>query len=873
MKKSKLHSHPPPWALRFFRWFCHSDFVEDIEGDLLERFASRKEQLGERKARRRFAWDVITLFRPSLLKPIRLFHPTIHQLMFKNNIKIAWRGLFKNRSYSLINIGGLALAMLVPMLIGLWIHDELSNNRQFANSDRLALVLQNQTMNGRIETWWNEAWQLEPALENDHGDLFEHIITITGNRDFLLRYEDKKITQSGRFMGAEITEMLSLDFLQGTRSALEDLNVVILSASTAEALFGTEDPMGKSIILGNDLAVTVNGVYEDLPENSAFGNLALIAPWKLNFQNQNIEERAGWGNSWFNTLVQLADNVEMDRASALIADVKYNHIDPKFAEISQPQLFLHPMERWHLYSQFENGISVGGRIEYVRLFGVIGLFVLLLGCINFMNLSTARSEKRAKEVGIRKTLGSVRMQLVAQFFSESMLISGIAFVLAFLLTLLFIPAFNQLADKQLGIPWANPWFWLLGIGFALFTGFIAGSYPAFYLSGFRPVKVLKGTFRLGRFSALPRKVLVVIQFTVSVCLIIGTVFIFRQIQYAKDRPIGYNRDNLVRIPIKTRDIITHWDAIHSDVLNTGMVENMVGTDSPVTATGVTNGGFTWDGMDPGMNNDFTSLRVTYDFGEMVDWQIIEGRDFSRDFATDSSAIILNEAAVAYMGLENPVGTIMERGDMRHEIVGVVKNLITQSPYDQVRQTIFMHHETWLNHVNIKLKPDSRAHEALTAIEAIFQKYDPVNAFEYHFADEEYTRKFENEERIGKLASFFAILAILISCLGLFGLASYVAEQRSKEIGIRKVLGASVANLWKLLSKDFILLVLLACLLAAPIAYILTNNWLEDFNYHTEFSWWIFGLVGLIAIIIAMATVSFQALRAAFMNPVHTIKSE
>lgn len=872
MKKPNSYQ-PPRWSLRFFRWFCHPDFREDIEGDLLERFEKRCEQLGVARARRRFSRDVLTLFRPNLIKPIKFFHPIIPNLMFKNNLKIAWRNLFKNRSYSLINVGGLALAMLVPILIGLWLYDEVNTNRQFPNSDRLAMVMQNQTMNGQIDTWWNQAWQLEPALEKDHADLFDHVIMTTGSGGYLLRYDDKKINKTGRFMGAAVTEMLSMNFLKGTRDALENINSVVLSESAAEALFGQEEPMGKSIIVGNDLAVTVNGVYEDFPRNSSFGGLDFIGPWQLNFQKQDLAERAGWGNSWFNVMVQIAEHTTMEQVSAQIKDVKYNNIEAEFAEISQPQLWLHPMERWNLYSKFENGASVGGRIEYVRMFGIIGIFVLLLGCINFMNLSTARSEKRAKEVGIRKTLGSVRAQLVSQFYSESLLIAGLAFGLALILAIVLLPAFNDVSGKELGIPWGNPWFWLLGLGFATFTGIIAGSYPALYLSGFRPVKVLKGTFRLGRFSALPRKVLVVIQFTVSVVLIIGTIFIFRQIEYAKDRPIGYNRDNLLRVPIKNRDIITHWEALRTDLLNTGRVENMVGTDSPVTSTGVTNGGFIWEGMDPAMANDFTSLRVTYDFGDMVDWQIIDGRDFSRDFAVDSSAIILNEAAVKYMGLENPVGTIMRRGDMQHEIVGVVKNLITQSPYDPVRQTIFMHHETWLNQVNIKLKAESRPHEALQEIETVFKKYDPVNAFEYHFADEEYATKFENEERIGKLATFFAILAVIISCLGLFGLASYVAEQRTKEIGIRKVLGATVANLWQLLSKDFIVLVLIACLLAVPLAYLLMTNWLEGFSYRTDLAWWVFALVGLMAIVITLLTVSFQALRAAVMNPVNSIKSE
>ncbi|MCB0633876.1 MAG: ABC transporter permease, partial [Lewinella sp.] len=441
------------------------------------------------------------------------------------------------------------------------------------------------------------------------------------------------------------------------------------------------------------------------------------------------------------------------------------------------------------------------------------------------------------------------------------------------LAFLLLPQFNMIAGKEIGMPWSSPWFWLAGLGFTFFTAFIAGSYPSFYLSAFKPVKVLKGTFRAGRFSAVPRKVLVVIQFTVSISLIICTIFIFRQIEHAKDRPIGYNRDNLLRVPIKSKEIITHYQALRTDLLNTGYVEEMAGTDSPVTSTGVTNGGFTWEGMDPTLSNDFTSLRVTYEFGDMVDWEIIEGRDFSRDFATDSIAFILNEAAVEYMGLENPVGKTMERGGDQHPIVGVVKNLVTQSPYQPVRQTIFMLHETWLNQINIKLKPESRPREALVAIETIFNKYDPLNPFEYHFADEEYARKFQNEERVGKLATFFAVLAVFISCLGLFGLASYMAEQRTKEIGIRKVLGASVVNLWQLLSKDFILLVLISCLLAAPLAYFFMKSWLTDYAYRTDLSWWVFALVGLLALVITMLTVSYQALRAALMNPVHSIKSE
>lgn len=864
---------PPKYPLRFFRWFCHPHYVEDIEGDLTERFENRVGEIGLRRARLLFLKDVITLFRPSLMRPITIFHPLTNYFMFRNNLKLAWRNLFKNKFFSLINIGGLAAGILVLMLIGLWVYDEISYNQHFEQSDRIALIMQNQSFNGQIETWNNQAMQLEPVLREQHGDFFKYIATTTNGRSRLLGVGNEKATKSGIHVGPDFVEMLDLQMVAGDRTALEDPKTVLLSATTAEAFFGKDNPVGKSITMNHDIPLTVGGVYEDLPDNSSFSYVEYLAPFELEVQTANLKERVGWGNSWFKVYVEIADHTTMEQVSAQIAKVKYDNIEPESAQSLQPELFLHPMPRWHLYERFENGVNIGGRIESVRMFGIIALFVLLLACINFMNLSTARSEKRAREVGIRKTLGSVRLQLIGQFFSEALLVTVLGFGLAVILTLLLLPQFNEVAGKEISMPWTSPWFWLAGFGFTLLTTFVAGSYPSFYLSAFKPVKTLKGTFRTGRFAALPRKALVVLQFTVSISLIIGTLFIFRQIDHAKDRPIGYNRDNLIRVPIKSDEIITHFQALRSDLLNSGYVEEMAGTDSPVTSTGVTNGGFTWDGMDPTLSNDFTTLRVTYEFGDMVDWEIIAGRDFSRDFGTDSTGFILNEAAVEYMGLENPVGMVMERGDSRHPIVGVVKNLITQSPYQPVRQTIFMLHETWLNQINIKLKPESRPREALAAIETIFKKYDPLNPFEHQFADEEYARKFQDEERVGKLATFFAILAVFISCLGLFGLASYIAEQRTKEIGIRKVLGASVATLWQLLSRDFIMLIVIACLLAAPIAYLLVNHWLADFSYRINLSWWVFAVVGVVAIGITMLTVSFQALRAALMNPVHAIKSE
>ncbi|MEM1124227.1 MAG: FtsX-like permease family protein, partial [Bacteroidota bacterium] len=466
-------------------------------------------------------------------------------------------------------------------------------------------------------------------------------------------------------------------------------------------------------------------------------------------------------------------------------------------------------------------------------------------------------------------------QIIGQFYSETFLVSLIAFGLALLLAKIFLPTFNQMAGKEMTLLWKEPMFWVASLGFIALTSLLAGSYPSLYLSAFQPVKVLKGTFRAGKLASLPRKALVVIQFTVSVSLIIGTLFVFKQIQFAKDRPINYNRDNIVRIPIKSKDaIIPHLAAIRTDMLQISGIEEVVITDSPITSMGVTNGGFTWEGKDPDASNDFTTLRVTYEFGDMIDWELIAGRDFSRDFATDSSAFVINEAAAKYMGIENPVGMVMKRGDAVHPIVGVVKDMITQSPYEPVRQMLFMLHEKGFhNFINVKVNSKSDVKETLAQVGTVYNKYDPVNAFEYNFEDETFARKFRNEERIGNLAAAFALLAIIISCLGLFGLAAYVAEQRTKEIGIRKVLGASVVNLWQLLTKEFVLLVVVACFLAIPFAYYFTNNWLANYTYRTDISWWVFALVAIAALFITLITVSFQAIKVAFGNPVNAIKGE
>ena len=794
--------------------------------------------------------------------------------MFTNYLKIALRNLVNNKVYSAINIGGLAVGMAVAMLISLWIWDELSFNKVHTNYDRIAQVMQHQTFNGDVGTQGAIPFPLGPELQATYGSDFRYVVMATWPNGHILSAGDKKLSKVGAYMEAQAPELLTLTMRRGTRTGLKDLHSIMLSESGAKAYFGEVNPIGKLMKIDNGFDVKVTGVYADLPHNSSFSELVFIAPWDLYLNSESWPEKITnpWRANMYVAYAQIADHADMEQVSAKIKDVKLRNVHPEDA-VFKPAVFLHPMAKWHLYSEWKNGVLTGGRIQYVWLFGLISVFVLLLACINFMNLSTARSEKRAKEVGIRKAVGSERGQLIGQFFSESLLVVGIAFLLALLLVQVLLPAFNLLADKRLAILWTIPTFWLLGLGFSLLTGLIAGSYPAFYLSSFQPINVLKGTFRVGRFASIPRKVLVVFQFTVSVTLIIGTIIVFRQIQFAKNRPLGYNQNGLLSVPINTAELTGHYDALRTDLLATGVLANAAQSSSPTTGVWMINNGFEWPGKAPGVQGNFGHVFVSHDFGQTVGWQFKAGRDFSRTLSTDSSGVVINEAAAKFMGLKNPIGEVIKHDGKPYRIIGVIQDMVMQSPYEPAFRTMFMLAYYGANRFTLRLSPTASPSNALPVIETVFKKYAPASPFSYEFVDQEYARKFGDEARIGNLAAVFAILAIFISCLGLFGLASFMAEARTKEIGVRKVLGASVLNLWGLLSKDFIYLVLIAFVIAAPIAYYFLSNWLQKYEYRTELSWWIFAASGLGALLITLLTVSFQSIKAALLDPVKSLRSE
>jgi len=796
--------------------------------------------------------------------------------MIKNYLKTAWRNFYGNKFFSAINIGGLAVGMAVAMLIGLWIWDELSYDKYNKNYDRIAAVMQQSTFNGEVGTGYNCPAPLANELRNSYGSEFKHVVLSWWNRDHILSFGSNKFTRIGKFMEPEAPALMSLTMLKGSLDGLRDPSSILISASAAKTIFGDSDPMNKLMMIDSKLNVKVTGVYEDIPLTSRFKNVAFIAPWELFVSTDDMMKnfKNNWGWDAAEIFVQLADNADMNKVSAKIRNSKLEKIkDNKELAAYKPEMLLQPMSRWHLYSEWKNGVNTGGSIQFVWLFGLIGLFVLLLACINFMNLATARSEKRAKEVGIRKAIGSLKKQLIAQFFTESFLVVVLAFTLSLLLMQITLPFFNQVAGKTLSIPWTNPFFWIAGIGFSLFTGFIAGSYPAFYLSSFKPVKVLKGTFKAGRHAATPRKVLVVLQFSVSVILIIGTIIVFQQIQFAKNRPIGYSRDGLIQLEMNTPEFYAHEETMRNDLLKTGAVVEMAESSSPPTGVWSGRSGFDWPGKDPSLQAEFGAVAVTHEYGKTIGWQFKEGRDFSKEFATDSSALVLNEAAVKFMNLKNPVGSTVKWDDENYKVIGVIKNMVMESPYDPVRQIVYSLKNEKLSFILIKINPSISAVEALNKIQGVFQKYAPSSPFDYKFVDENFSRKFATEERIGKLASFFAALAIFISCLGLFGMASFMAEQRTKEIGVRKVLGASVFNLWKLLSKDFVTLVFISFFIAIPVSWFLMHNWLQNYEYRTSISLWVFVITGSMALLITLATVSFQAIKAALANPVKSLRTE
>jgi putative ABC transport system permease protein len=785
--------------------------------------------------------------------------------MFKSYLKVAIRNLRRSKGFSLMNILGLSIGMASALIILLWVENEWSFDRYYPHQSRLYTVWNKDKWGNELMCWGTTPKVFGTVLKQEYPEI-EKSSRVNWDQTLLFSLGEKRLNVTGTMVDSDFLAMFSVPFIRGdAATALNTPYSIVLTQKLAKKLFGNENPIGRIFKIDNKNNVTVTGVIGDLPNNTRF-DYEFLLPWS--YMKVTGQDDSYWGNNSTKNYVLLKPNTDIAVLNEKIKDLVARHTGPGETE----RQFLYPVNREHLYSNFKDGKQAGGRIEMVRAFLILAIFILLIACINFMNLSTARSEKRAKEVGIRKTVGARKQSLVIQFLAESLMISVIAGVLALLIVQLCLPSFNILTRKELVIAYGSPVFWLSFLGFILFTGILAGSYPAFFLSAFKPVQVLKGGFKKVNALVTPRRALVVIQFTFAIILIISTVIIQQQLKYAQNRESGYDRSKLVYVMMEG-DIYKNATLIKNELLAQGIATAVSNTSSPLTESWSNTGSIGWQGKAPDDKTIINRYSSDGNLAKTAGMQIILGRDIDLpDFPTDSMAAVMNEAAVKAMGFKNPLGQVL-KDDTTYHVVGVVKDFIIESPFEPIRPMVIFGPRMGYNVIHIKLSPAHSTAYNIAAMEKIFKRHNPEYPFQYKFLDEEYANKFKEERMTETLAALFAGLTIFISCLGLFGLAAYMAENRIKEIGVRKVLGASVLNITTLLSRDFIVLVLIAIVIASPIAWYAMGQWLKGYPFHITISAWIFILAGLLAILVSLITVSYQAIKAALANPVKSLRSE
>ncbi|HZY38442.1 MAG TPA: ABC transporter permease, partial [Mucilaginibacter sp.] len=790
--------------------------------------------------------------------------------MFRNYLKTTLRSLLKNRSYSFLNIAGLAIGVTCASLIFLWAQDELTYNRNFEKRDYLYKVYENNTYEGKVGTFIVTPGPLAKAMKVAIPGI-KNVARMTADGDrALFALGEKAITEKGNYADSEIFSMLKLPFVSGSGAvAFQQLQSIVISEKMAKKFFGDADPMGKSLRINNEQDYTVTGVFKDLPENSTYQ-----FQWLAPMQNVDHKQpwRTMWSSNWCHTLV------ELDPAARVVSvNQQLKHFISAESKIDNPpDCFLYSMNDWNLHDNFANGRMEGGKIQYVKMFSFIAWLVLLIACINFMNLSTARSEQRAKEVGVRKVMGAGKGQLIGQFIGEAVIMSFISVLVAVGLIYMAMPYFNNLVQKQLAPNIFEPSHLLYLVMISLVTGLLAGSYPAFYLSSFNPIAVLKNSkIKSSSGSGFIRQSLVVIQFSVSIILIIGTVTIYQQIQHIKNRELGYDKNNLVYINLQGNEA-DHFTAVYNDLQRSGIVGNATTSSDPVLGVVSSSDSYSWDGMDATKHPLVSKEDVSAQFVSTMGMKLAAGRGFNTNSSLDSTHVMINEALAKEMGKEGRIGGIIRDDDKKaFTITGILKDYLYNDLYGAAAPLLLYNRPTpaGTGVLTMRFKPGVNLQDALVKAGAIVKADNPGYPFEYFFIDDDFNQLFKTETLTGTLAGVFASLAIFISCLGLFGLAAYTAEQRIKEIGIRKVLGASVSGLAGLLSKDFLKLVGISCLIAFPVAFWAINNWLQSYQYRVSIHWWVFAIAATMAILIALATVSFQAVKAALMNPVKSLRSE
>jgi putative ABC transport system permease protein len=789
--------------------------------------------------------------------------------MIRNYFKITLRNLLKSKTFSGINVLGLALGMACSLMIMLWIRDERAVDAFHANKDQLYRIYMREYFSGKVQ---GVIWTPGPLAE----ELKKSVPEIEMSTPFSWTIQQtfsvgsKIHKEATNWASGDFFKMFSYKLLQGTpEAALRDRGSIAISRDMAEAFFGSpEAAIGKAIRYDNRKEMTVSAVFENVGANSSL-KFDCLMTWDA-YVDDN-----GWAKDWGNTDPLTFFKLRKDADPAKVETKMRRLLDKTNRDGGKPyktQLAMQPFHEYYLNSNIKDAKMDGGRIEYVQLFSFVAVFILLIACINFMNLATARSSRRAKEVGVRKVVGAMRSMLAGQFMGEALLIAGLSAALAVVLVALLLPAFNSLTSKQMVLPWSEPLFWGVIAGLLAATGLLAGSYPALFLSSLNPVRILKGALKFDSRSVWVRQGLVVFQFGLSVILIVGMIVIYRQVGFVQNKNLGFDRENLVYFPIEG-ELFNKFDLLKEQLTQVPGIKQV----SHMTATPASNSngtdGITWPGSDPNNQVRFTPVGVGYDFTKTMNLRMTDGRDFSKSFPTDSSGVIVNETAVKVMGLKDPVGREINWGKTKVRIVGVLKDFHFQSLHNAIRPLIaYLGARQPQGSVVVRIQA-GKTPETLAAMERICKKLNPNVPFTYAFTDQEYARQYQSEQVVGKLAGYFASLAIFISCLGLFGLAAFTAEQRTKEIGVRKVLGASIAGIVGLLSRDFLRLVVMAIVLASPVAWYIMRQWLQGFAYQIDIEWWMFALAGIIAVLIAVFTISFQSIRAAMVNPVRSLRSE
>lgn len=787
--------------------------------------------------------------------------------MLRNYFKLALRNQLNNKLYSALNIIGLAVGLAAGVLILLWVSDEMSYNKFYKNLPNLYLVMQNQTQGGITYTFRSTPGPLSEALRAEIPEI-KTVGHCTFNNKHLLTVANNSFYEEGVFAEPEFCQIFDFPVLSGDPiAALKDANSVVLCEQAAKRLFGNQNAIGQTLRYNNEVDLKVGAVLKDIPKNSSI-QFDVLLPY-VQYKRENSSWINSWGTNAMPTWLELQPQADV----ATLNKKLENYIQSKNPDASA-HIFAYPIARWRLYNKFENGKQNGGRIDTVILLGVIGIFILLIACINFMNLATARSERRAREVGIRKAIGASRGSIIGQFLSEAMVLTAVALVFGLALARLALPAFNRFYDKEIALDFSNWQLWTIILILGGLTGLVAGSYPAFVLSNFQPARVLKGN-QMGRGwrkGGLLRKGLVTFQFGVAIFLIISTIVIFRQLEYVQQRPIGYDSENLIEI-VARGTMINHYQALKNELLQLPGVQSVSGGMDDMVSFNSNTSGLQWPGKTPDQDFLVAMTGVDYDWTKTMGVKIVEGRDFSPEYGADTFSCILNQTAVRRMGLKDPVVGTKITNDTAYTVVGVVEDFVYNDAFGVVEPLFIGLDHTNLNSFFVRIKNDGNWKKLLQEMEAVHKKINPAYPFTFKFTKEEYQKNFDEIRQMGQMSNVFGGLAILISCLGLFGLSAFVAERRTKEIGIRKALGASITQVWMSLSQDFIKPVLLACLLAAPLATWAMNKLLLRFDYRIELAWWMYAVAGLIAIFIAIITVSFQGISAATANPIKSLRNE